>query len=1001
VGERRGVKMQSRLAHLGKKTIDLLIWILGTAMHGVVLWVLYRNFLPIVEWYWNSIPTRGVDLHNGATYLAYLGSNFSWLPQAWKYIFFNGEPLIIDYPSLHFYLSVPFLQWFTPVRAIQFWMLISTFLFFVFSYLLYARLSKSRWLAMLLSVLTIYSVNVYGALIWGGSIPYHGTQFFLPLTLYLLICYFQTGRLRWFAGSVLALGISQYGHSQVALSYGLVLSVLSLLLFPRAGGVGIKKRIVEVFGFLLLVFLIGFPVTSSRLGALGRVPDMISTSLTGELPVSYQATPGPNISDEVRQFYRTRIYHFYTDTNPWLFWIGGAALGLLLAVYLSFTLIRVLSNRRKSTPAIYAVLWATILLAYTAGYLYLYSIGIDIFHGGWFRVFWPVPMLVGLFTAVAVGGILDIAIGERKGNFFRIIWLVVDGIFVALIILLLPGQYNQEFENTLYGKSVASGGFPGTILVSVNEEEQRQFAYRALPDWVDSGSRNYRLYSSNQVYNMWFNSYFDLPLARGYIDPTITNAQRWGIFLMDIALDNNVAVEEFGYPEEMAKNAAKFVIDWNSIRYLAGEAAGTGSTSLTNFSSYLISEDFMIKDERWETLGGRLAKPDKIIGDVYVADIPNYVRYLEVREDLVSPILSLSNAPSMLFVGDESMWEIFIRTLAQMGITSRELIPVKGPKFLDKVSLNDLDQFEAVMLYGYDYKNHGKAWIPLEKFVDEGGVLFVDTGAEVKESDSLALPASFSKDLPPIFPIKATERGDLGSDWNIEADSELGQINFGEFAPLLYDMEPWNVSFARSESVDEEAEVLLSLSGYPVIVSWQYGEGSVIWSGLNLPAHMERYRDLEESKLLRVLLSRILSQREETDSGDVEFKSDFISSERRAVSGSGTRGVLFKESNFPGWTAGVKSELGSRKLEIWRAGLGYPGLMWARIPPEFEGRDVEVEFIFRGAGWMWIKFIFSSIIGIVLFDKFVFNGKIFGRASGKALGYIRRKFGAWWEREEE
>lgn len=995
------MKKKQFFINIGKHTLNLLIILAGIGLHLVSIWVLYRAFLPIAKWYWEAMPVRGVDLTNAATYVAYLKENFALLPFSWKYIFFNGEPLVIDYPSLHFYFSLPFLRWFTPIRSMQLWMLVSTFLYFVFSYLLYARLSKSRWLALFLGILTIYSVNVYGALIWGGSIPYHGTQFLLPLTLYFLVCYFKTGKQRWFAGAILALGISQYGHPQVALSYGIALSVLSLLLAPRVKHADIKKRFVDVFIFLFLMLLIGLPSTLPRLGALLRVPALISRGLSGELPVSYQATVGHGVAEEIRRFYETRIYLFFTDTHQWMFWVGGALLAVYLLVYFSFTFIRVVAHRKKSrNVSIYTLLWATLLLGYVASYIYIYSRGMDIFHGGWYRVFWPVPMVVGMFAAVVMGGILDVTVGERRDNFFRLIWLFVDLIFIALVFVLLPSQYTPDFEESLYIKSAASGGFPGNVIAAVTESEQEEFSQVALPPWLPGNSRDYRLYSANQVYNMWFNSYFDIPLARGYIDPSITDVQRWGIFLMDIVIDSNVAIEKFEYPEEMAKNAARFVLDWNAIRYLAGETTGSGSSYFTPFSAYLLADEFITKDETWETIGARSPQPRSLTGDKYDPDVSNWVRYLEVREDLVSPILSLTNSPSILFIGDEPFWEIFIRSLAQLGMTSKDLIPVKGPKLLNRVSLDELEQFDAVMLYGYDYKNHGKTWGAVERYVEKGGRLFVETGAEVKESASMQLPPPFPKELPSVFPIAKTFRGDLGKEWSVSYADELSGIDFPAFSPLLYDEDPWNVSYSEIEDVDEDADLLLSLADKPILVSWQFGEGNVVWSGLNLPAHMERNRNMAEADLLRDLLELVVLDLD-GERAVVSSEAEFISAEKRKVVGSGAKSVLFKESNFPGWSARLKSDGRREKLKIWRTGLGYPGVMWAKIPDKLQAKPLEVEFVYRGSLFMWMQIASSSLVGVVLFDSFLFNGRVFGASVSKIWTAIKKRVGAWWEKEEE
>src|SRR3989344_3003656 len=986
---------------MAKRIVNFLILLVGLFLHLAALYVLYQAFLPVARWYWEAIPVRGVDLLNTTTLVAYLGRHFATLPLSWKYIAFNGEPLILDYPSLHLYAALPFLSQLAAVRAVQFWMLVTTFAFLVFSYLLFARLSRNRGLALFLAILGTYSVNLYGALIWGGSVPYFGTQMFLPLTLLLLVLYFQTGKKRWFAGAILALGVSQYGHPQVALSYGFALSIISLLTAPREQASGFRQRIVETVLFMVLVFFIGFPVTAVRLPALVRMPAQILSGLSGEIPVTYQATPGPALSDEVREFYRTRIYHFYTDSHPWLFLIAGAGVVVFLLVYFSFTFIRVMVKRQVSRSSVFSILWVTLLVGYTTGYLYLYSIGIDIFHGGWYRVFWPVPLLIGCFTSVCWGEVFSTVVGRSDTAFRKVIDLGVDVVLLGVVVILGSRLYLSDFDNSLYFKSVFSAGFPGRTTNVVDRKDQEDFAKVAVPPWVPVQTKDYRLYSADQIFNIWFNSYYDMPLARGYIDPAITDAQRWGIFLMDIVLDNNVAVEKFDYPVEMSKNAARFVLDWNAIRYLAGESYGSGSSVVTTFSSYLPTPEFSGRDEKWAVHGARLPLPGDIRGGRYEPSMQNWVRFLEIQESLVGPILSLTNAPSVLFVGDEPRWEIFIRTLAQLGLTSRQLIPVKGPKFLDQVRPSDLVQFDAVFLYGYDYRNHGKAWNMLVRFVEGGGAVLVDTGAEVKESESVALPGTFPRELPALFPMVATHRGDLGMRWEVEADPLLSGIAFGEFAPLIYDGGPWNVSYAEDSDIDDKASVLLRLSGKPVIATVQVGSGTAVWSGLNLAAHLERNRNLQEGELLKTLLRIVLPESFSEATESPEFDASFVSASHRRVSGDGTRGVLFKESRFPGWSARLTSEGKGMGLTIWRTGLGYPGVMWARIPPDFEGKPMVVDFRFRGAFLTWLEIAASAVIGIILLDKFLFNGRVFGALVRRIWNVLLKHVGRWCEREEE
>jgi len=80
-------------------------------------------------------------------------------------------------------------------------------------------------------------------------------------------------------------------------------------------------------------------------------------------------------------------------------------------------------------------------------------------------------------------------------------------------------------------------------------------------------------------------------------------------------------------------------------------------------------------------------------------------------------------------------------------------------------------------------------------------------------------------------------------------------VNFTAFAPPRYGDYPWGVSYTSNLTLQPWAETLVWLNGYPIIVTGEYGEGRVVWCGLNLPYHAKSYRNREEAKLLLNLLN--------------------------------------------------------------------------------------------------------------------------------------------------
>src|SRR4030042_4735010 len=166
-----------------RKLAKFVYFILSLLLHlGSIVLVLYFVW-PILTLYYNQKPAVGIDLFVSVDFVTYIRDHFNWPWASWKYIWYGGTPLVQTYPLLHFYLIQPLLHWFSAVQAVQVYVLSSTVLFFIFSYLLFYAVSKSRGLAIVLTVATAYSFNLWSALYWAGSIPYIATIFLLPLSL--------------------------------------------------------------------------------------------------------------------------------------------------------------------------------------------------------------------------------------------------------------------------------------------------------------------------------------------------------------------------------------------------------------------------------------------------------------------------------------------------------------------------------------------------------------------------------------------------------------------------------------------------------------------------------------------------------------------------------------------------------------------------------------------------------------------------------------------------
>src|SRR3989344_7924310 len=207
------------------------------SLHAVFIGSVLYFVWPILALYWSAKPAVGIDLFLSVDFVTYIRDHLNWPWASWKYIWFDGTPTVQTYPLLHFYLIQPLLRWFSAVRAVEIYALFSMVLFFIFSYLLFYSLSKSRGLAVVLSVATAYSYNLWSALYWAGSIPYIATIFLLPLSLYLVIQAFEKENKKYIYFAGLLSGLFIMGHPQSFISYTVPFVALIIIFF---GSVKIK-----------------------------------------------------------------------------------------------------------------------------------------------------------------------------------------------------------------------------------------------------------------------------------------------------------------------------------------------------------------------------------------------------------------------------------------------------------------------------------------------------------------------------------------------------------------------------------------------------------------------------------------------------------------------------------------------------------------------------------------------------------------------------------------
>ncbi len=348
-----------------------------------------------------------------------------------------------------------------------------------------------------------------------------------------------------------------------------------------------------------------------------------------------------------------------------------------------------------------------------------------------------------------------------------------------------------------------------------------------------------------------------------------------------------------------------------------------------------------------------------------------------------SPLASARVWPTILVIGtpENGAYSQIFR-LANEGLAPyNEFLIVEGNDRIDQYSLEELQRFDLLFLHGYKYKNGEKAWSLLNEYVSQGGSLYIDTGWQYE------VPEWEFEQAPQVLPITKLFWTNYGqeSKYVLENIEIAGDIDPEEFGPMVWEDDPWSVSGANREDLHDWGRIILSNQGHPLIVAGEYGQGRVVWSGMNFVAHLIAYDNQEEVRLLhnlldwlsegidRVELAPPLVVREHPDS--VDFSLD-------AVSGS-TTWLYWREAYYPNWHAYLSESTGEKEIPIYRAGPGF-----ILMPIDTIGESVSIRLEWQLALIEMVA-IAASLLGIILLIAIVIDGLFLG---GNGLTWIKITF---------
>ena len=368
--------------------------------------------------------------------------------------------------------------------------------------------------------------------------------------------------------------------------------------------------------------------------------------------------------------------------------------------------------------------------------------------------------------------------------------------------------------------------------------------------------------------------------------------------------------------------------------------------------------------------------------------------------------VSLMETPTLLVIGDASgsvYHEVF--RLANEGLaTYDEFLIVDGSKNIDEFALSELSQFDVILLHGYQYRDAAKAWTLLGDYVRGGGSLFIDTGWQYK------IPHWEFEQAPDVLPVDRLAWTSYGKEDTFSLDTQIirSEIDVDELAPLVWEDHPWGVSGAEIGSVRDWAIPVLSAQGRPLMLAGEYGQGRVVWSGMNLISHINAYANDQEKALLGDLISWLAegTERKELAAPEILRSSPDEIRFNMDTATHGSSWLLWRESYYPSWRASWTSDDEQTPVPVYRAG---PGLMLLPVPASAGEGILTLAWqpnIWEKAG---LLATFAGIAGLFAFsiDGLVFKGEGFTWIKIALLVRIPRPFlgegpnTEWAERKRE
>ena len=455
-----------------------------------------------------------------------------------------------------------------------------------------------------------------------------------------------------------------------------------------------------------------------------------------------------------------------------------------------------------------------------------------------------------------------------------------------------------------------------------------------LTGWepIDPTASNFRVASRSDQLSVWLNAVYDVPQTRGYGAFQQMPNPEWQFWL-----------DSTGWNGDASEEQRTFLFDWYAVKWVYVPAPYMPDTA---------------------GVVSKLAGHPELYAAIPSTSGGTSLTFSYLR---ATPIALATNAPIILVIGEPENYQLVFRDLSYSDFDTAHAIPVQGGPYVDDYSAQDLARFDEVLIYGGRAHDSARAYDLLNGYVRAGGGLIIESSGS---------PLASGADAKEPVPITGVTRHDVKSDWRFKtAGSPITEgIDFSAFGPPAYSGGPWTVSAAIG--VRGWGHAVVWSGADAVVVAGDLGQGRVVWSGLNLPFHIDSYRNAEESRFLTTAMAWV--SRSHNDVAAISSAHRDGPQQTSVSVDSKARGILFKETWFDRWHAYVNG----RQMDVLRAG---PGLMYIPLPNDTRFPATIVwRYEKSVVDWAGIVVSAATLIALITWPRW--------------RGRARKSVGAWWDR---